>query len=295
MSPAAGRAQPGPASVGVVIVTRDRRESLLRTLSRLAALEEAPPVVVVDNGSRDGTADAVRRAYPGVRLERLARDVGPAARTIGARALDTELVAFCDDDSWWAPGALARADAVFAAHPRLGLLAARILVGPRERLDPASAEMRDSPLPAQADLPGPPVLGFLACGAILRRSALLAIGGFAPRLDFGGEEELVALDLMTAGWTLAYVDDVVAHHHPPPSSRHRPARDRTQLRNALWTAWLRRRAPGAARTTARLCARALRTGQGGALLDAVRGLPWVLPRRRPVPRHVERAARILDG
>ena len=52
--------------------------------------------------------------------------------------------------------------------------------------------MRDSPLEREADLPGPSVLGFLACGTIVRREAYLQAGGFDPLLFFFGEEELLA-------------------------------------------------------------------------------------------------------
>jgi hypothetical protein len=51
---------------------------------------------------------------------------------------------------------------------------------------------RRSPLPRQPDLPGPPVLGFVACGAVVRRSAYLAVGGFSPVVFFLGEETLLA-------------------------------------------------------------------------------------------------------
>jgi glycosyltransferase involved in cell wall biosynthesis len=47
--------------VTVVIATRDRRASLLRTLARL---DGHAPVLVLDNASGDGTADAVRAQHP---------------------------------------------------------------------------------------------------------------------------------------------------------------------------------------------------------------------------------------
>ena len=279
--------------VGVVIATRDRRLALHRTLDRLAALPEQPPVVVVDNGSHDGTPEAIRGAHPHVRVATLDRDVGAAARAIGVRALDTPLIAFTDDDSWWAPGALSRAAGLFDAHPRLGLIAAQILVGPEQRLDSTCVAMRESPLPREPDLPGPSVLGFVACGAIVRRAAFLSTGGFSSRMGFGGEEQLLALDLATAGWGLAYVEEVVAHHHPAPGPG-RASRTRTELRNALVTAWMRRRRLGAARTSAKLAACALRRGEVGALLHAARGLKGVGRERRPVPRPVERGIRTLE-
>jgi GT2 family glycosyltransferase len=279
--------------VAVVIATRNRGTELLGTLARLRALQERPPIVVVDNGSTDGTAELVRANYPGVQVVGLRRNLGGAARTVGARLVDSPYVAFSDDDSWWAPGALSRAAELLDRHPRLAVLAARVLVGPEERLDPVCQEMARSPLAPADDLPGPPVLGFIACGAVVRRAAFLEVGGFDVRLGVGGEEELLSVDLAARGWGLAYVDQVVAHHHPSPS-RDPSGRRRVQVRNALWSAWLRRPLGGAARRTARLAT--LDTGQPGAwsgVLLAVLGLPWVLRERRPVHRELEAALRRL--
>lgn len=280
----------GSVDIGIVMATRDRRRRTLATLDRLAELPERPPTVVVDNGSRDGTPHAIARRHPAVRVIELASNAGAAARTVGVRALQTPLVAFSDDDSWWEPGALERTVRLFARRPSLGLVQARILVGAERRLDPTCALMRRSPLAAGAGLPGPAILGFVACGAVVRRAAYLAVGGFHPRLGFGGEEELVALDLAASGWDLAYVDSVVAHHHPDRGDA-RGNRSETVLRNAIWVAWLRRRIPGALARTVPLAKDAVRRRRPAVLADAARGLPWVLRERRALPQRVERAAR----
>lgn len=284
-------ARPRPRP-GIVILTRNRRERVLSTLDRLAALPEQPQVVVVDNESQDGTPRAVATRHPQVRVLEMESNVGASGRNAGVRALDTELVALNDDDSWWAPGALSRAERVFAARPSLGLLQARILVGPGERLDPVCAAMRSSPLPARPGLPGPALLGFVACGAVLRRTAFLDAGGFHPRLQIGGEEKLLAFDLAMRGWELSYVDSVVAHHHPDPGGE-RANRRAQMIRNELWTAWLRRRLPGAVATSTRVGVRAVREQRARVLVEAVRGLPWVLRHRRPLSTSLERAARLV--
>jgi hypothetical protein len=91
------------------------------------------------------------------------------------------------------------------------------------------------------------------------------------------------MDLAARGWGLAYVDEVVAHHHPS-LSRDPSGRRRVQVRNALWSAWLRRPLGGAARQTAQLAVLALhQRGARSGILLALLGLPWVLRERRPVP------------
>jgi len=142
-------------------------------------LDRRTPVILVDNGSTDGSAEAVESAFPAVTVVRAGRNLGATGRTLGVRAATTPYVAFCDDDSWWAPGALDRAAEYFAALPQLGLIAGRILIGAAERPDPVCAEMAASPLGRPNGLPGPAVLGFIACGAVVRRSAYLAGRGDA--------------------------------------------------------------------------------------------------------------------
>jgi GT2 family glycosyltransferase len=281
--------------VTVVIATRDRRMELCTTLGMLAAIPERPPVLVVDNASSDDTAAHVRAHHPDVGLVAARRNMGAGARTLGVEQSATPYVAFSDDDSWWAPGSLDRAVRVLDEHPAVGLVAARVLVGQAEVVDPVSELMRSSPLPAAVALPGPVVLGFLACGAVVRRSAFLAVGGFESRFGIGGEEALLALDLADAGWVLLYLDDVVAHHHPS-LVRDTARRWRLQQRNDLWTRWLRFPATLAIGHAARVARQALRDPvTRAALIDACRGLPWVLRERRVVRPALATDLRLLAG
>jgi GT2 family glycosyltransferase len=272
-------------SVSIVIASCDRRDMLLRTLPLHAELPERPPVIVVDNGSSDSSVESVRARHPSVRVIEAGANLGGGARPT------TPFVAFSDDDSWWEPGSLERAARLLAANPRVALIAARILVEPGGRLDPTCELMRHSPLPRDPALPGPEVLGFVACGAVVRRSAFLSVGGFESRLQVGGEETLLSVDLAAAGWSLVYCDDVVAHHQPPGGDR--PGRRDVELRNALWTTWLRRPVPSALARTAALLRRA---GPAGAapFLAAVRGLPWIARQRRVLPPHTELALRRVE-
>lgn len=275
----------------MVIATRDRRDSLLRTLERLQALPERPPVTVLDNASSDGTAAAVAAQFPAVRVLAMPANLGAAARNAGAALVSAPYVAFSDDDSWWAPEALTRAADVLDAHPRVAVVAARVRVGPAGRLDPTCALMARSPLPAPPG-PGPAVLGFLACGAVARRRAFLDVGGFDLRYGVGGEEELLAVDLAAGGWELRYCPEVVAHHHPV-GARDPSARRRRQVGNTLRTAWLRRRRRAAVGRTLRVLLEVRETAVRRALLDVAGESGWLLRERQPVPAGLEAQLRLL--
>jgi GT2 family glycosyltransferase len=268
---------------------------LCATLARLAALPERPAVIVVDNASADGTAEAISDEHPDVMLVRLERYAGAHARTVGAAAVATPYVAFSDDDSWWAPGALARAADLLDAHAGVALLAARVVLGPDERIDPMCERMLKSPLGTLAGA-WPFVLGFIACGAVVRRAPFLDVGGFREPCRIGGEEELVALDLASRGWLLVYVHEVIAHHHPS-ALRNRTARRRDLLRNRLRTAWPRRPIGSALRETCCVVRRGIREQEArGALVNVALESPRLAGGRRVVPQDVElQLARLAEG
>lgn len=280
--------------VSVVVITYNRCKELDRTLRRLAELPEEPRVIVVDNASTDGTADMVRSRHPGVTLLTPGTNLGAVGRNLGVRSAETPYVAFCDDDTWYDRGALRLAADLLDAHPTLAVVTASITVEPDGKLDDICSEMAESPLDRTPGIPGHPLLSFLAGVSIVRRDAFLSAGGFSSRLWLGGEEELLASDLARAGWQMSYVPELVAHHR---ASRLRDAhlRRRHGIRNTLWFTWLRRPLPSAAVRTARLLRRLPRdrvTAQGVG--DAIRGLPWVLRERDPVPAYVERGYRRLE-
>lgn len=280
--------------VSVVIATRDRPLELAGTLECLAALPTRPPVIVVDNASRTGVG-WVRDLPAAPQVIALGRNRGGAARTVGARHARTPYVAFCDDDSWWAPDALPIAADALDRHPRLALVAARTLVGPAHRPDPVNAAMAHSPLRAGSGLPGRPVLGALACATVVRRDAYLAVGGFRELLFIGGEETLLCYDLAAAGWALRYLDQVVAHHDPsrarPPAWRRRAV----ERRNRALVGWMRRPLAVAAADTWQLVREAGRDRTGrSALAGLLRRLPSALADRHRLPPALEREVRALE-
>jgi GT2 family glycosyltransferase len=281
--------------VSVVMITRDRLAEAHVAVERLLSLPEKPPVVVVDNGSTDGTAEQLQRRFEGrATIIPLSRNAGAAGRNVGVEAVSTPYVAFSDDDSGWVAGSLRRAGSILDAHPRLAVLAAAVFVESMATLDPTCEEMAASPLAPQADLPGPSVLGFLACGAVVRREAFLEVGGFDERYGVGGEEGPLSIELAARGWGLAYVDHVTALHWPSPI-RDPSARRRAVVRNRLWLAWGRRHWTTAVRTTSRSARSAVTDSASRAgLWDAVRRAHVVLGQRRGVDAQLEEQLRLVD-
>lgn len=285
------------ADVSFVIASRNRRDELTDVVTRL--LDTTPcPIVVVDNHSDDGSADAIRRiathAGDRVVLLGLGSNLGAVARNVGVAACRTPYVAFCDDDSWWAPEAPARAAEIFDRYPSTAVLAARTEVWPQRREDPLVAQLADSALGHRPDLPGPSILGFLACSAMVRKTAFLAAGGFSPILHFRGEEQLLAMDLATHGWDLCYCRELTAIHQPSAQRPSTAAQDARSLRNAVLTTWLRRPVPQCLQAASALLGAAPRdVHHARAAAEAAVRLPAVLVHRRRLPAAVESALATL--
>jgi glycosyltransferase involved in cell wall biosynthesis len=294
-----------PLSVG--IVTRDRREHVLSVVGLvLAQLEAGDELVVVDNGSRDGTADAVAevldRLGAGCRVVVEPEGGVSVARNRALAEARNSTVCFLDDDArpwpdWLAQLRRAWSDATertasiggpinpefLAPRPawltdhHLYLVGALDLGGVRRRLDQAPGD------------------GYLWGGNIsLRAAATIAVGGFDPRRgirpeapDDDGEEEELQRRLVAAGYEIWY-EPGAGVQHLLPTERLTPARLRRQIRGRsrghvrrggsrlLGLSVLARAVAG--------CLRALLTGRRDAAIGATfgiaRGWTLVFARRR---------------
>jgi GT2 family glycosyltransferase len=282
--------------ISVVVLTYNRAEDLARVLRNLHAFAQSPAVVVVDNGSIQGTVQAVLQDFPHVRCVRSDVNLGAAGRNLGVAQVRTPFVAFCDDDTWWAPGALRRAADILRDFPAVDVLAARVLVDDTQTIDPTCVRMAASPT-SGAGLPGPALVAFMAGAAVMRTAAFRAAGGYEPRLFLGAEELLLALDVLTAGGAISYTPDVIIHHHPSPRARNPTAAKTLTARNRMLIAWMRLPAGLALRYSLQVALEAARDGVlRPALLGFISHAAWALRCRSVVPSHVSsQVARVFLG
>ncbi|MDH6577356.1 glycosyltransferase family A protein [Kitasatospora sp. MAP5-34] len=176
----------GSAPVSVVIAAYDAERTLGAAVA--SALRQVPrpaQVIVVDDGSRDGTA-GVAASFPDVLLLEQDNQGPSAARNAGIREASQPWVAFLDADDVWLPGKLARQLAAWERHP-----AAVLLAGDWLRAEPAGVAAP----PAVTDPPETLlsyrellVLNrFQTSTVLVRADVLAACGGFDPALD-GAED-----------------------------------------------------------------------------------------------------------
>jgi GT2 family glycosyltransferase len=260
-------------------------------------LELGLPIIAVDNGSSDDTADAVSAytaAYPDVQVVRLSTNIGAAGRNAGAERAHTPYLLFCDDDGWFEPAGLRVACDYFDRYPDLAVINAKILVNAENRVDPISLEMAASPLPDRSGLPGTVLLSFMAGAVAVRAQAFDEVGGYDARFFIGGEEETLSHKLAKSGWQMRYVPELVMHHYP--SLANAGTLRAFGMRNTIVNAWLHRPWRSALRWTAFILADTPknRSFVRGLALTA-RALPWIVRERDPMNSMLDGDLRTLDA
>jgi glycosyltransferase involved in cell wall biosynthesis len=195
--------QPGPRGkmlgmpLSVVIATYQRREKLGRVLAGLAAQTRAGfEVIVVDDGSTDGTTEFLREAHFPFELRVLRQsNAGPgAARNAGVQAARADIVLFLDDDVLPAPGLIDEHLREHAEHPHTAVIGPLGSL-PRYALPWVAWEQAMLEEQYAAMLRGdyqPTFRQFWTGNASVPRTELLAAGGFDAAFRRAEDVELAA-------------------------------------------------------------------------------------------------------
>ena len=210
------------SSVAVGIISWNTRD-LLRDCLSTAVAESPAELVVIDNGSDDGSAEMVRREHPTARLQVNPENPGFGAAANQAFALTTApVLLLLNGDTYLKPGALRAIGAYLDAHPRAGVLGPR-LVHPDGRLQSSCSSfpnpliplvkskvmtrliqriplLRDRVLdtwPHDRPRTVPWVVG---AALAIRREAFEAAGGFDEGFHLYFEEPDLCRRMLRAGW-----------------------------------------------------------------------------------------------
>jgi glycosyltransferase involved in cell wall biosynthesis len=274
----------------VVVAVKNRRALMERCLDALFAqhLDGGFEVVVVDNGSTDGTLELLHeRAADAPVPMRVLEDGGTLGRVrnAGVAAARAPIVAFTDSDCVPAPGWLEALVAPFRAQgaDRLGVVQGMTLPeegAPRGRWS-ATQELTEF------------TDRYEACNRAYRTEALRAAGGFDESVGFFGEDTAAGWAVRRLGWTATFEPRAVVHHvvtHPGLGWHLRRGlgyanwnalvRRFPEIRDqVLWHRWFLR--PSSAATTAAAAGLLLGLRRRSLLLRAV-PFGWM---RRPRSRH----------
>ena len=202
--------------ISVVVCTYNGARTIRDCLDAVEQLDYPDyEVIVVDDGSTDGTA-AIAREYDCSLIQTANRGLG-SARNTGMQAATGEIVAYIDDDAYPDPHWLAYLASTFLNTPHAAV------GGPNL---PPSGDGWIAECVAHA--PGGPAHVLLTdceaehipgCNMAFRRRCIEEIGGFDPQFRAAGDDVDVCWRLQERGWTLGFSPAAMVWHHRRNSVR----------------------------------------------------------------------------
>jgi GT2 family glycosyltransferase len=188
--------------VSLVFLAFNRRERVLTSLRQMLGESGYPrerlEPIVVDNGSTDGTAQAVEATHPEVRIIRNGTNLGAPGLNRGFAVATGDYVLILDDDAYLEPGGLARA--VRAAEQERADLVSFTVVSSFDPEHPLNDDWRTG------------LFSFWGCAALVGRQALETLGGYDPNMFIWANEVDFTMRLLDLGFRHLYLPDVRAVH-----------------------------------------------------------------------------------
>ncbi len=218
--------------VSIIIVNWNRLDDVLKNLHFLRRQRGLRrEVVVVDNGSTDGSSERLSR-FRWVRLIRLPRNVGPAeARNCGIRVASGRYIVFLDSDTILQRSGLAKLVSRMEDDPTIGIIGCRIVNSHTRKTDAWIHALPESLYEFREF----ETYSFSAAGAIVRAQALRAAGPFWDELFIYNEEVDLSIRMLRAGYRVLYSPEVRVYHHVSENGRVAPgAYWRLLIRNWIW-------------------------------------------------------------
>ena len=211
-------------TASIIIPHYNGRHHLADCLGALAAQTCRDfEVILVDNGSTDDSVAYTRAHYPWVQVVELGRNTGfTGACNAGYAAARGEIIVLLNNDTAVAPDWLAAILAAFRRHPRVGIVAGKMLLfDQRDRLHTAGDYYRLDGIPGNrgvwqkdAGQYDQERFVFSACGgaAAYRRALIEEIGFLDDDFFFSCEDVDMGWRAHLAGWRVLYVPDAVVYH-----------------------------------------------------------------------------------
>ena len=223
-------------AVSTIVVNHERRDllkSCLRSLeTAMERVDEKAELLVVDNGSADGSVELVREHFPNVRLVELKRNEGFAGGLAkGIEAARGEWVAVFNNDTTVEPDALAVMLAAGASDPAVGSVAAQMRFADRrdvlnsagfelDRLGIAADRLVGQRVNDHQEHEPYEVFGATGGAAIFRSEMLDEVGGFDETFFAFFEDVDLAWRARAHGWRALYAPGAVVYHHHSATARH---------------------------------------------------------------------------
>ncbi len=212
----------------VVITTKNRKEELRQAVASAVAQSPLVEVLIIDDGSTDGTAEMIEAEFPTVRLHRSEQSLGyPVQRNRGAELASAPIIFSIDDDAiFTSPDTVSQTLKEFD-HPQVGAVAIPFI-----NVNSSPAVHQKAPDAEQIYITD----SYIGTAHAVRRDLFLQLGGYRERLFHQGEEGDYCIRLLDAGHVVR-LGCAAPIHHFESSKRDQARMDFYGKRNLVLFAW----------------------------------------------------------
>lgn len=221
-------------SVSIIIITFNREVGLEKALTYLMKKTEYfEEIILVDNGSTDGTIRMVRKKFPVIKLIRLHKNSGVAeARNIGAINAKNNLILFLDDDGYFNLESIPILINQFKKNDKLAAIGCEIIEVPSD--DIFTLNFKDFKLNKEKVYF---TYYFWGTAFILRKDYFLKVGMFPDYFFYSNEENDLSLRLIKYGFEILHCNFSIMFHYKSPIQRPNYRKTFYYYRNKQYEIW----------------------------------------------------------
>lgn len=221
--------------VSVVMLSFNRKADVREGVGEILS-QDYPniEIIVVDNGSADGTAEMVRSQFPqpGVNLIALENNIGIAAYNIGFNKAKGKYIVILDDDSFPEQKAIPRMVEEFEKKPELGVVAfdVRNYYDYKETNTAAGSTAGENSGSRYQ-------MAFNGAGVGIRSECLQKVGGYPEEFFLYWNEQDLSIRVLDAGYKIQWFTDIISLHKYSPANRESWRAPFYYTRNLYWLVW----------------------------------------------------------
>lgn len=223
--------------VSVITLNWNRKEDVSRTLSLiLKQAYEPKEILMVDNGSTDGSVESIRQNFPNVKIITLPENTGVQGYNDGISSASGNILLLIDNDmDLLQEDSLEKIVNKFESNPKLGVVALQVRERSNNQLSPNNPKYWNE---KGNDSIGYPCSTFDGGGVAFRREVLAKTGSYLPQFFVYHSEVDLSTRIWDAGYEIRYFPEIAVCHRESQVARNLTRQTMYTARNYLWYVWI---------------------------------------------------------